>query len=126
MRGGAQAYGVHFVDALVLDVLFQKIGSEYTTFEQKFMIGFESIQDFSEGAGYLLDLLLFLGGQFIQITSRASPGSMSVADAVQACHQDRGKGTGTDCRLDPVHGIPRAWLSCSGGRDSTDRRAIAL
>ena len=47
MRSGAQADGIHFMDALVLDVLFEQVGGEYTAFEQEFVIGFERIQHFA-------------------------------------------------------------------------------
>ena len=91
MRGWAQADSIHFMDTLVLDIFFKKVRSEYTTFEQELMVRFERIQYFCEGTGHLLDFLLLISRQFIKIAVLRLTRIDLVADAIHACHEDRGE-----------------------------------
>src|SRR6476661_3229058 len=89
MRRWAQADGIHFKDALVFDVLIQKVRREDAALQQELMIRFECIQDIGKGTGHLLDLFLLVSRQFIEIAILGFTWVDLVTYAVHARHQDR-------------------------------------
>ncbi len=112
--------------AFVFDVFFEQVGGEDIAFEQEVMIGFERIEHFTEGAGNLLDEFLLFGGQFVQVRSCGSPGSilfkMPSRPAMRMAEKHRyGLLDGIWCAEFNTLG-----LGALGRWDAADRRAIAL
>src|SRR5258706_7353391 len=126
MRSWAQANRVHFVDTLVFDVFFKKVLGKDIALEQEIVIGFKRIQHFAKRTWDLLDQYLLFSRQFIEISILRLTRIYFACNTIHTCHEDSRKGE---------IGIA-GWVGCAefntfgfgafGGRDTADRRTIAL
>src|SRR5258706_10918449 len=126
MRSWTQANRIYFVHTLVFDVFFKKVLGKDIALEQEIVIGFKRIQYFTERARHLLDQFLLFSRQFIEISILRLTRIYFACNTIQTCHEDRRKGE---------IGIA-GWVGCAefntfgfgafGGRDTADRRTIAL
>ena len=126
VRCRADADRVELDLAFVTDVGFEEIGGEDVTLEQEFVIGFERIEDRTEGGRNLLDELGFLGGELVQVLISGVPGVNAVQDTIETRHQDRGEAQVWIAGSIRCAEFNTLGFNALGHRDAADGGAVAL